>query len=174
LAPVAGRDVVLADAAADDLPGQLAGLGARVTRVDGAGPSAFAAATASADVLIGAWSAFQGASPTELAEAERILRPGGRLLVAHDYGRDDVSTLRGPGDWPAYDRWSQRTGPFLGNGFRIRVIHCWLTFDSIEDATTFMTGAFGERGVEAASRLTRPRLSYNVAIYHRTFGTTAP
>ena len=43
----------------------------------------------SADVVISCWSAFRDDLPGELVEAERILRAGGRLLVLHDYGRDD-------------------------------------------------------------------------------------
>ena len=52
---------------------------------------------ASADVLIGCWTSFRGPDAAEFAEAARILRPGGRLLVLHDYGRDDVSKLLGSG-----------------------------------------------------------------------------
>ena len=99
---------------------------------------------------------------------ERWLRPGGRLLVVHDYGRDDVSRLFDPR--PEYGDWSRRDGPFLGNGFKIRVVHSWWTFDSIEDTRAFLADAFGQRGADLAASLTRPRLSYNVAVYHRTFG----
>ena len=61
-----------------------------------------------------------------------LLRDGGRLLVVHDYGRDDVSRLR-PADLPEYTSWSRRDGWFLRNGFRVRVIHAWWTFESLED-----------------------------------------
>jgi hypothetical protein len=90
----------------------------------------------------------------------------------HDYGRDDVSRLRG--DLPEYGAWSRRDGVFLTNGFRIRVIHCFWTFESIENARTFLGDAFGEAGYRVGETLTRPRLSYNVAIYHRTRGGAKP
>ena len=43
----------------------------------------------------------------EVAEVDRVLRPGGRHLAVHDYGRDDVSRLHG--DRPEYGAWSHRT-----------------------------------------------------------------
>jgi hypothetical protein len=97
-----------------------------------------------------------------------MLRPGGRLLAIHDYGRDDVAELRGP--LPEHGDWSRRDGPFLAAGFKIRVLHCWWTFDTLDEARTFLDAAFGAAGRAVAARLTRPRLSYNVAVYHRTLG----
>ena len=94
----------------------------------------------------------------------------GVLLVVHDYGRDDVSALR-PADAPEYRLWSRREGPFLlGGAFRIRVLHCFWTFASIEDACSLLADAFGEPGEVVGSRLKRPRLSWNVGIYHRRRG----
>ena len=98
-----------------------------------------------------------------------MLRPSGRLLVLHDYGRDDVSRLR-DADLPEYGAWSRRDGWFLRSGFKVRVVHCWWTFDSVETASEFLADAFEERGREVAATMRRPRLSYNVAIYHRARG----
>ncbi len=168
LGPVAGRDVVLVDD-----PGgrsaQLQALGARVRSVPRpTGEAALDAADGSADVVLGCWTVFRAPSPDEIAEADRVLRPEGRLLVVQDYGRDDVSRLRG--DLPEYGSWSRRDGPYLTNGFRVRVVHCFWTFDSVEEASGFLADAFGEAGREFASTLKRPRLSYNVAVYHRARG----
>ena len=84
-----------------------------------------------------------------------------------------MSRLR-PADLPEYTTWSRRDGWFLRNGFRVRVIHAWWTFESLEDAGDFLAGAFGEIGRSVGSGLKRPRLAYNVAIYHRTKGGDTP
>lgn len=168
LGPVEGRDVLLLDGADGIRARQLAELGARVSFAAAGGPAGFDAPDGSADVLVSCWTSFRGAMEADVAEAARVLRPGGRLLVLHDYGRDDVSRLRG--DLPEYGLWSRRDGQFLRGGFKVRVVHCFWTFESMEDAGDFLGAAFGSVGREVAAGMKRPRLSYNVAVYHRTFG----
>jgi hypothetical protein len=175
LGPLAGRDVAWADGETSPLVDRLTVLGARVRPVSW-GDTAGHAGTPKpwADALVAAWSAFRGFDPGEMAEADRIVRAGGRLLIVHDYGRDDVSRLYADGPQrPEYGLWSRRDGPFLGNGFKVRVVHCWWTFDSVDAARALLGEAFGEAGRRFGEALTRPRLSYNVAIYHRTIGGPA-
>ena len=169
LGPVSDRDVLLVGSPGGLRERQLADLGARVLATPDADEPLAGQGNGSVDVVIGMWTSFRGADPSQVREAQRVSRPGGRLLVVHDYGRDDVSRLRG--DLPEYGSWSHRTGPFLGNGFHVRVIHCFWTFESIDDATDFLGAAFGDSGREVARSMTRPRLSYNVAVYHRDIGT---
>ena len=166
LGPVAGRDVILLDGPDGLRAAQLRELGARVALVPAEG-SGFSAPDDSADVVIGMWSSFRGKSDGEVAAARRALRPGGRLLIVHDYGRDDVSHLFG--DRPDYGAWSRRSGPFMSAGFKLRVVHCFWTFATMEDCHEFLATAFDETGRSVAAGLKRPRLSYNVAIYHRSF-----
>jgi hypothetical protein len=166
LGPVADRDVLVIDAAAGPFVGGLVTMGARVTPVGPERPFRIPAADASADVVLGLWSAFRGVDPAEIAEVDRVLRPGGRHLVVHDYGRDDVARLNG--DRPEYGAWSHRAGPFLTGGFRVRVVHCFWVFESQEATGAFLAAAFGEVGAALAGELKRPRLSWNVAVYHRS------
>ena len=172
LGPVGGRDVLLLGDAGGIRARQLTELGGRVTVVPEVdGPARFDAPDSSADVVIGLWTSFRGGDRASIVEATRVARPGGRLLAVHDYGRDDVSRLMG--DRPEYGEYSRRDGPFLGHAFRVRVIHCFWTFDSIEDATDLLTAAFAETGPAVAAPLKRPRLAYHVAVYHRTLGAAA-
>src|SRR5215210_4624332 len=90
LGPVAGRDVLVVGATAGIRPKQLEELGARVRSV----ASLDAAADlpdAAFDAVVAWWSAFRGVDLEEIRGVDRLLRPAGRLLVVHDYGRDDVS-----------------------------------------------------------------------------------
>ncbi len=168
LGPIAGRSVALLDGASPMRAAQLSGLGAELAVVDGLE----ALADGSVDVVVSCWTGFRGPSPEAVAQADRALRPGGRLLVLHDYGRDDVSRLRG--DLPEYGLWSRRDGWFLTNGFKIRVVHCFWTFASIDEAGALLADLFGPAGEAVAATLRRPRLSYNVAVYHRPKGGAAP
>ena len=163
LGPLRGREVLIVGGAHEMRSRQLGDLGARVL------PSAEGLGPESVDVVVSFWSGFRGIDAREIADAERLLRPGGRILVVHDYGRDDVSRLRGP-NLPEYGTWGRRDGPFLRGGFRIRVVHCWWTFEDLESTRAFLVEAFGSAGADLADELKRPRLSWNVAIYHRTKG----
>ena len=174
LGPLSDRDVAFVDGEPGRLAERLNQLGARVRQVDWGDTDEEALADPWADALVSCWSAFRGVDAAEIAEAARIVRPGGRLLVVHDYGRDDVSQLHaGEGDRPEYGLWSRRDGPFLANGFKVRVVHCWWTFDSVDVARAFVGEAFGAAGRAFGAALKRPRLSYNVAIYHRTLAEVA-
>ena len=171
LGPLAGRDVLVVGGGPAETARWTTRVG-RLTSVDALlDEHAAALPDASADAIVTVWAAFRGVDPAELAAADRLLRATGRLLVVHDYGRDDVSVLRG--DRPEYGEWSRRSGPFLSNGFRVRVIHSFWTFDSLGAAQGFLGEVFGADGIAFGSDLKRPRLSYNVAIYHRTRGGRA-
>jgi hypothetical protein len=171
LGPVGGRDVALLAPAEGLLARRLGAAGARLSSVafDGA---ALPLGDASVDTVVSAWGAFRGVDPAELAEVDRVLRPSGRLMVIHDYGRDDISRLRGA-EHPEYTTWSRRDGPFLRGGFKISVVHCFWTWPTVEAAQAGIA-AFGPAGEALASSLNRPRLSWNIASYHRWRGGRVP
>jgi SAM-dependent methyltransferase len=192
LGPLEGRDVALLDADRGFRAAQLAGIGARLTLLES--PDRFEALRAAApgiagvadvrpgtadatglpdasvDVLACLWSSFRGPSPVaQVAEADRVLRPDGRLLVVHDYGRDDHVRME-PAIADEATAWSRRDGWFLTHGFRIRVIHAFWTFADAAEASELLGAAFGEPGAAVAAELTRPRTTHNVAVYHRSHG----
>ena len=171
LGPINDREVVVVGPSDAHLATQLLGLGGWIRAI----PALSAEATGSipdvrADVLIAAWTGFQPGSPDwddQLTQARRVLRPDGRLLVLHDYGRDEVTGLAGD-DVRASEliAWSRPNGPFLGHGFRVRVLHCWWRWDTQEEATETLTLCFGDAGAAVAAGMRRPRLAWKVAVYH--------
>lgn len=172
-----GADVVLLGAAPDRAAG-LRDAGARVREVslpDGAAPAPDAVVAAalgglppaSADLVVALWSAFEAPAPAALAAADGVLRPGGRLVVVQDYGRDDLDALRGSARTAELVASSRRDGWYLAAGFRIRVIHAFWTAATLEEAADLLEAAYGPEGRAAAGGLRRPRVAHNVAVYHR-------
>jgi hypothetical protein len=168
LGPVAGRDVTVVDDA--DGPGsrRLLALGAFVRTT--ASDALDDLPDASADVLVAWRTGFCPLSDVwhaDLAQAGRVLRTSGRLLVVKDYGRDDVTPLFGDTVRARQlVELSQPKGPFLGAGFRVRVLHCWWRWETQEAAADELGVWFGDTGRSVAAGMRRPRLSYKVAVYH--------
>ena len=166
--PIDGRDVVLFGVSSER-ERWLTAAGARVSVVADPASERDQPPEASADVVVAFWVAFDGPGRAELlARAQRILRPGGRLLVVLDYGRDDLDVVRGPDRTADLVAWSRRDGWFLSRGFRIRVLHTFWRFESLEEGGELLRAAFGPAAEPAIERLRRPRLAHNVAVYHWT------
>ncbi|MET1232747.1 MAG: class I SAM-dependent methyltransferase [Candidatus Limnocylindrales bacterium] len=172
LGPVADRDVVLLDADGGRRQAELASMGARVLALDDLDPDRLPAG--SADLVIGCWTGLglgPASEPPTLARLERVLRPEGRLLLVEDYGRDDIRRLvADPTREARQTHASDRRGPMVATGFRMRTLHCYWTFPDIESARHLLEGLFPETGALVASTMTRPRLEHKVAAYHRTRG----
>lgn len=167
LGPVDGRDCLLLDPDDGLRAAQLTAAGAHVTGV--ALDALAGVPDASVDVAVACWNAIAPGEPAaevEIAHLLRILRPEGRILVVHDYGKDDITPLLGPVP-AARAAWGTPRGPFLANGFKVRVLHCWWSWDSLDAAAGFLGAAFGEAGAAVAAGMRRPRLAWKVAVYHR-------
>jgi hypothetical protein len=171
LGPVVDRDVVVLDSGRGELARRAEEMGARVEAFGfplSDGDSArLAGWVGRADCVIVPLSEMAHPGSRFIAEASALLKPCGRLLILHDYGRDDVWALF-PDRRERAIAWSHRRGPFLGEGFRIRVVHSWWTFESIEHARELLGTVFGRAGVEVADSLKKLRMEYSVAIYHRS------
>jgi hypothetical protein len=171
LGPVVDRDVVVLDCGRGFRVRQLQEIGARVSAfqwpLSDADAERLAGWVGRADAVVAPWSEMAAPRSRFIVEASALLRPGGRLLIVHDYGRDDVWGLI-PATRERVVAWSQRRGPFLLDGFRIRVVHCWWTFESVDQARELLGSIFGPAGEEFAASMKRLRLEYSVAIYHRS------
>jgi SAM-dependent methyltransferase len=103
-----------------------------------------------------------------IAEAQRVLRPGGRLIVVGYYGRDDVAALLEPEVVAqAIDATQRRTGWWLRNGFKIKVVHARVDLAEPELAHALLPRLFGDRGRAYLMGPHRPFLRLNLGLYHR-------
>lgn len=101
-------------------------------------------------------------------EALRVLRPGGRLVVIGYYGRDDVTALLEP-EVVAHAREAtqRRTGWWLRNGFKIKVVHTRLDLGDMATAHELLPLLYGDRGRAYLMRAHRPMLRLNLGLFHR-------
>jgi hypothetical protein len=103
-----------------------------------------------------------------IVEAMRVLRPGGRLIVIGYYGRDDVSALLEP-EVVAHAREAtqRRTGWWLKNGFKIKVVHARIDLGDDATAHELLTRLYGDRGRAYLMGARRSSLRLNLGLYHR-------
>src|SRR5918999_6485400 len=89
----------------------------------------------------------EDASLPAIAEARRVLRPGGRLIVIGHYGRDDVSSLLEPEVMEhVMEATHRRTGWWLRHGFKIKVVHARLDLGDAGTAHELLPRLYGDRG----------------------------
>ena len=107
-------------------------------------------------------------SAASIREALRVLRPGGRLVVIGYYGRDDVADLLEP-EVVAHAREAthRRSGWWLRNGFKIKVVHARLDLGDAATAHELLPLLYGDRGRAFLMRPHRPSLRLNLGLYHR-------
>jgi SAM-dependent methyltransferase len=114
------------------------------------------------------------ASLPAVAEARRVLRPGGRLIVIGHYGRDDVAALLEPEVHNhVMEATRRRTGWWLRNGFKIKVVHARLDLGDAATAHELLPRLYGDRGRAYLMGAHRPSLRLNLGLYHMVAGEVA-
>jgi SAM-dependent methyltransferase len=118
-------------------------------------------------VLTSAIEPDDGSLPA-VAEALRVIRPGGRLIVIGYYGRDDVAALLEPEVVThALEATRRRTGWWLRNGFKIKVVHARIDLGDPVTAHELLTRLYGDRGRAYLMGPRRAALRLNLGLYHR-------
>lgn len=107
-----------------------------------------------------------------IAEARRVLRPGGRLIVIGHYGRDDVASLLEPEVVEhVMEATQRRTGWWLRNGFKIKVVHARLDLGDAATAHELLPRLYGDRGRAYLMGPHPPSLRLNLGLFHMAVPT---
>jgi ubiquinone/menaquinone biosynthesis C-methylase UbiE len=117
-----------------------------------------------ADVAYATWAYFFGAgSEPGLQEVERVVRPGGDLVVVQNYGHDELSRF-----WAPMERECEYWPPwFAEHGFSCQVVDTTWRFHSQDKALAVLEFLWGEQARAYVLEHNRLEFDYKVAIYHR-------
>ena len=127
------------------------------------------------DIVLTSRIAPEDASLPAIAEALRVLRPGGRLVVIGYYGRDDVAELLEPEVVAhAVEATQRRSGWWLRHGFKIKVVHARLDLRNRETAHDLLPRLYGDRGRAYLMGPYRSTLRLNLGLYHLGKEDTSP
>jgi len=119
-------------------------------------------------VLSGMIEPDEGSLPA-IAEAMRVLRPGGRLVVIGYYGRDQVAGLLEPEQVAhAAEATRRRTGWWLRHGFKIKVVHARLDLSDAEAAQALLPRLYGDRARAFLMGPHPPSLTLGLGLFHRS------
>ncbi|MEO5987072.1 MAG: class I SAM-dependent methyltransferase [Candidatus Limnocylindria bacterium] len=106
-------------------------------------------------------------------EAWRVLRPGGRLIAIGHYGRDDVAALLEPEVVEhALEATRRRTGWWLRNGFKIKVVHARLDLGDMDTAHELLPRLYGDRGRAFLMGPHSSSLRLNLGLFHQARAST--
>jgi SAM-dependent methyltransferase len=123
---------------------------------------------ATVDIVLTSRISPDDASLPAIAESLRVLRPGGRLIVIGYYGRDDVAELLEPEVVShAVEATQRRSGWWLRQGFKIKVVHTWIDLRDPETAHDLLPRLYGDRGRAYLMSAYRQTLRLKLGLFHR-------
>ncbi len=119
------------------------------------------------DVVLSGLIEPDDASLPAIAEALRVLRPDGRLIVIGYYGRDAMSALLEP-EVVAHAREAtqRRTGWWLRHGFKIKVVHSRIDVSDPDVALEILPRLYGDRARAFLMGPHPPSLELKLGLYH--------
>ena len=138
--------------------------------VEGA-PTALPLRDGAVDILLTSAIEPDDTSLPIVRECLRVLRPTGRLVVIGYYGRDDMAALLEPEVVThTLEATRRRTGWWLRNGFKIKVVHARLDLGDPATAHELLPRLYGDRGRAFLMGPHRRTLRLNLGLYHRSVG----
>ncbi len=131
-------------------------------------PTALPLRDGAVDIVLSGVIEPDDASLPAIAEALRVLRPEGRLVVIGYYGRDDVATLLEPEVVAhALEATQRRSGWWVRNGFKIKVVHAHLDLRDEGTANELLPRLYGDRGRAYLMGPHRTSLELKLGLFHR-------
>ncbi|MGD9316800.1 MAG: class I SAM-dependent methyltransferase [Anaerolineae bacterium] len=116
------------------------------------------------DVAYATWAYFFGSgSEPGLLEVERVVRPGGDVVVVQNYGHDELSQFWAPREsecesWPPW---------FAEHGFSCQVVDTVWRFRTQDEALAVLEFLWAEPARAYVLAHNKLEFGYKVAVYHR-------
>jgi SAM-dependent methyltransferase len=130
-------------------------------------PTALPLRDAAVDIVLHGLIEADDAWLPAIAEARRVLRPGGRLVVMGYYGRDDVAPLLEPEVVAEARHATQRkSGWWLRHGFKIKVVHARLDLRDADIAHAVLPRLYGDRARAFLMTAHPPMPELKLGLYH--------
>jgi SAM-dependent methyltransferase len=137
-------------------------------RIVEGGPESIPLRDEAVDVVLSGLIDADDASLPAIAEMLRVLRRGGRLVVIGYYGRDEVASLLEPEVVAhALEATQRRSGWWLRNGFKIKVVHSRLDLTDPSTALELLPRLYGDRGRAFLMAPYPSSLTLKLGLYHR-------
>ena len=131
-------------------------------------PTALPLRDGAVDLVLTAGLTPDDTSLPAIAEAMRVLRPGGRLVVIGYYGRDDVAPLLEPEVVAqSIEATHRRTGWWLRNRFKIKVVHARVDLSDPDIAHDLLPRLYGDRGRAYLMAPHGTSLRLKLGLFHR-------